>query len=113
MRADGYRRSAGLTCKTRSTTFFMSQLWRDRYVQSHLDQRPAQPGCYPRRSTDDAGGLVETIDDDKNQKIPGASKESGGVYSGVVEKFLDPETKADSVCDKVRLTSAKTNLCWA
>ena len=27
-------------------------------------------------------------------------KESNGVYSGTIEKFLDPATKADAVCDK-------------
>lgn len=46
-------------------------------------------------------GLWKTIDDDtKKEKSLVRIKESGGVYSGVVEKFLDPETKADSVCDK-------------
>ena len=46
-------------------------------------------------------GLWKTIDDDsKKEKSLVRIVESGGVVSGRVEKFLDPETKADSVCEK-------------
>ena len=46
-------------------------------------------------------GLWKTIDDEsKKEKSLVRIVESGGVVSGRVEKFLDPETKADSVCEK-------------
>jgi len=46
-------------------------------------------------------GLWKTIDDDsKKEKSLVRIKESNGVYSGTIEKFLDPATKADAVCDK-------------
>ncbi len=46
-------------------------------------------------------GLWKTIDDDtKKEKSLVRITESNGVYSGKIEKFLDPATKADAVCDK-------------
>ncbi len=46
-------------------------------------------------------GLWKTIDDDtKKEKSLVRIKETNGVYSGTIEKFLDPATKADAVCDK-------------
>lgn len=46
-------------------------------------------------------GLWKTIDDDsKKEKSLVRIVDNGGVISGRVEKFLDPETKPDSVCDK-------------
>ncbi|WP_439586007.1 DUF2147 domain-containing protein [Hydrogenophaga sp.] len=46
-------------------------------------------------------GLWKTIDDDtKKEKSLVRITENNGVYSGKIEKFLDPATKADAVCDK-------------
>lgn len=46
-------------------------------------------------------GLWKTIDDEtKKEKSLVRIVDNGGVLSGRVEKFLDPETKPDSVCDK-------------
>ncbi len=46
-------------------------------------------------------GLWKTIDDDtKKEKSLVRITESNGVYSGKIEKFLDPATKPDAVCDK-------------
>ncbi|MBA4213911.1 MAG: DUF2147 domain-containing protein [Polaromonas sp.] len=46
-------------------------------------------------------GLWKTIDDDsKKEKSLVRIKETNGVFSGTIEKFLDPATKPDSVCDK-------------
>jgi uncharacterized protein (DUF2147 family) len=46
-------------------------------------------------------GLWKTIDDEtKAEKSLVRISESGGVLSGRVEKFLDPKTKADAVCEK-------------
>ena len=46
-------------------------------------------------------GLWKTIDDEsKKEKSLIRITEAGGVFSGQVEKFLDPATKADVVCDK-------------
>jgi len=46
-------------------------------------------------------GLWKTIDDEtKAEKSLVRITESGGVLSGRVEKFLDPKTKADAVCEK-------------
>ena len=46
-------------------------------------------------------GLWRTIDDEtKAEKSLVRITESGGVLSGRVEKFLDPKTKADAVCEK-------------
>jgi uncharacterized protein (DUF2147 family) len=46
-------------------------------------------------------GLWKTIDDDtKKEKSLVRITESNGVYIGKIEKFLDPATKADAVCDK-------------
>ena len=46
-------------------------------------------------------GLWKTIDDEtKKEKSLVRIVESGGVVSGKVEKFLDPDTKPDSVCEK-------------
>lgn len=46
-------------------------------------------------------GLWKTIDDEtKTEKSLVRITESNGVYSGKIEKFLDPTTKADAVCDK-------------
>ncbi|KNZ32685.1 MAG: hypothetical protein AD742_10725 [Methylibium sp. NZG] len=46
-------------------------------------------------------GLWKTIDDEtKKEKSLIRLSESGGVISGKLEKFLDPATKADVVCDK-------------
>ena len=46
-------------------------------------------------------GLWKTIDDaSQKEKSLVRIREVGGVYSGTIEKFLDPETKADVVCDK-------------
>lgn len=46
-------------------------------------------------------GLWKTIDDEtKKEKSLVRIVDNGGVVSGRIEKFLDPETKADSVCDK-------------
>lgn len=46
-------------------------------------------------------GLWKTIDDDsKKEKSLVRIKESNGVYSGTIEKLLDPTSKPDAVCDK-------------
>ena len=46
-------------------------------------------------------GLWKTIDDEtKKEKSLIRVTESGGVFTGKLEKFLDPETKADALCDK-------------
>jgi len=46
-------------------------------------------------------GLWKTIDDEsRTEKSLVRISESGGVLSGRVEKFLDPKTKADAVCEK-------------
>ena len=46
-------------------------------------------------------GVWKTIDDEtKTEKSLIRLSESGGVVSGKLEKFLDPATKADLVCDK-------------
>jgi uncharacterized protein (DUF2147 family) len=46
-------------------------------------------------------GLWKTIDDEtKTERSLVRISESGGVLSGKVEKFLDPKSKADAVCDK-------------
>ena len=46
-------------------------------------------------------GLWKTIDDDsKKEKSLVRIKENNGVYSGTIEKLLDPSSKQDAVCDK-------------
>ena len=46
-------------------------------------------------------GLWKTIDDEtKTEKSLVRITEAGGVLSGRIEKFLDPKTKADAVCEK-------------
>ena len=46
-------------------------------------------------------GLWKTIDDaSQREKSLVRIREVNGVYSGTIEKFLDPETKSDVVCDK-------------
>jgi uncharacterized protein (DUF2147 family) len=46
-------------------------------------------------------GLWKTIDDDTRQeKSLVRIKESAGVFSGVIEKLLDPATRQDAVCEK-------------
>jgi uncharacterized protein (DUF2147 family) len=46
-------------------------------------------------------GVWKTIDDEtKKEKSLIRLTDSGGVVSGKLEKFLDPDTKADAVCDK-------------
>ena len=46
-------------------------------------------------------GLWKTIDDEtKKEKSLVRIKESNGVFSGTIEKFLEPDAKLDSVCDK-------------
>lgn len=46
-------------------------------------------------------GLWKTIDDDsKKEKSLVRIKESNGVYSGTIEKLLDPATKPNEVCEK-------------
>lgn len=46
-------------------------------------------------------GLWKTIDDDtKKEKSLVRITESNGVFSGTIEKLLDPATKPDAVCDK-------------
>jgi len=46
-------------------------------------------------------GLWKTIDDEtKTEKSLVRISEAGGVLTGKVEKFLDPKTKADAVCEK-------------
>ncbi len=46
-------------------------------------------------------GLWKTIDDEtKKEKSLIRVSETGGVLTGTLEKFLDPATKADVVCDK-------------
>jgi uncharacterized protein (DUF2147 family) len=46
-------------------------------------------------------GLWKTIDDDtKKEKSLVRIKESNGVFSGTIEKLLDPTSKQDAVCDK-------------
>jgi uncharacterized protein (DUF2147 family) len=46
-------------------------------------------------------GLWKTIDDEtKKEKSLVRIKEAGGVFSGTVDKFLDPATKLDDVCEK-------------
>jgi uncharacterized protein (DUF2147 family) len=46
-------------------------------------------------------GLWKTIDDDSRQeKSLVRIREGGGVFSGVIEKLLDPATRPDAVCEK-------------
>ena len=46
-------------------------------------------------------GLWKTIDDaSKKEKSLVRITDNGGVYSGKVEKLLDPTTKPDAVCEK-------------
>ena len=46
-------------------------------------------------------GLWKTIDDEtKKEKSLVRIKEVNGVFSGTVDKFLDPTTKLDDVCEK-------------
>jgi len=46
-------------------------------------------------------GLWKTIDDEtKKEKSLVRIKEVNGVFSGTVDKFLDPATKLDDVCEK-------------
>ena len=46
-------------------------------------------------------GLWKTIDDDsKKEKSLVRIQENNGVYSGTIEKLLDPTRKPDAVCDK-------------
>ncbi|WP_372656569.1 DUF2147 domain-containing protein [Hydrogenophaga sp.] len=46
-------------------------------------------------------GLWKTIDDDSGkEKSLVRIKETNGVFSGTIEKLLDPTTKPDEVCDK-------------
>jgi len=46
-------------------------------------------------------GVWKTIDDaTKKEKSLIRLTESGGVVTGKLEKFLDPDTKADAACDK-------------
>jgi uncharacterized protein (DUF2147 family) len=46
-------------------------------------------------------GLWKTIDDDsKKEKSLVRISEAGGVFSGKIEKLLDPDTKPDAKCDK-------------
>ena len=46
-------------------------------------------------------GLWKTIDDEtKTEKSHVRISESGGVLTGKIEKFLDPKSKLDAVCDK-------------
>jgi uncharacterized protein (DUF2147 family) len=46
-------------------------------------------------------GLWKTIDDaSQKEKSLVRIREVNGVYSGTIEKLLDPETKPDAVCDK-------------
>ena len=46
-------------------------------------------------------GLWKTIDDEtKKEKSLIRVTESGGVFTGKLEKLLDPSAKADAVCDK-------------
>jgi len=48
-----------------------------------------------------SAGLWKTIDDhDKSEKSLIRISEAGGVYTGKLEKLLDPTAKADTVCDK-------------
>ena len=48
---------------------------------------------------DSPAGLWKTVDDNtKKEKSLVRIVESGGVYTGKVEKFLDPETPKDAVC---------------
>src|SRR5256885_13169141 len=46
-------------------------------------------------------GLWKTIDDDtKKEKSLVRITEAGGLLTGKIEKFLDPASKPDAVCDK-------------
>ena len=46
-------------------------------------------------------GVWKTIDDEtKKEKSLIRLSDTGGVVSGKLEKFLDPDTKTDVVCDK-------------
>ena len=46
-------------------------------------------------------GLWKTIDDDSGkEKSLVRIKENNGVFSGTIERLLDPTTKPDEVCDK-------------
>jgi len=46
-------------------------------------------------------GLWKTIDDDSGkEKSLIRIKEAGGIYSGTIEKLLDPTTQPGVVCDK-------------
>jgi len=46
-------------------------------------------------------GVWKTIDDEtKKEKSLIRITEAGGVFTGKLEKLLDPATKADAVCDK-------------
>ena len=45
-------------------------------------------------------GVWKTIDDEtKKEKSLVRIKETNGVFTGTIEKFLDPATKVDEVCD--------------
>ena len=46
-------------------------------------------------------GVWKTIDDEtKKEKSLVRIKETNGVFTGTIEKFLDPATKVDEVCTK-------------
>jgi len=46
-------------------------------------------------------GLWRTIDDDtKQEKSLVRIRENAGIFSGVIEKLLDPAVKPDAVCEK-------------
>src|SRR6185436_2360469 len=46
-------------------------------------------------------GLWKTIDDEtKKEKSLVRISDAGGVLTGRIEKFLDPASKPDAVCDK-------------
>ncbi len=58
-------------------------------------------GALPAVAQPTPAGLWKTIDDaTQKEKSLVRIRESNGVYSGTIEKFLDPETKPDVVCDK-------------
>ena len=63
-----------------------------------LAHAQAHAQAYPQATP---AGLWKTIDDEtKTAKSLIRITESGGVFSGKLEKLLDPTTPADAVCEK-------------
>ncbi|WP_305016860.1 hypothetical protein [Mycobacterium tuberculosis] len=72
-------------------------------IEKILDPE-TKPDAVCDKCTDERKGqpvLGKTIDDaSQKEKSLVRIREVNGVYSGTIEKILDPETKPDAVCDK-------------